>query len=110
MNEKYSFSNDVIFNEDLSGHLGVSRSPPSSPLNASSSASPLASRLSHAIPRVCTAAGQAYDEIIRLKESRWLDCERRRFPDRVVAVYGVLWVMPAQMGVLWVIPAWMGVL
>lgn len=61
--EVFPFSNDVIFNEDLSGRLGIPHSPPSPHLGVSSSTSPLASHLPHDIPRVCTAAGQAYDEV-----------------------------------------------
>ena len=60
---KYSFSNDVIFNENLLGHLGVphSLSSPSSP------AFPVSPRVQRAQPRVRTVAGQAYDEVIKLR-------------------------------------------
>src|ERR1700678_3132834 len=60
---KYSFSNDVIFNKGLSGRLGVSRPLPSS----SSLAPPASPRLPRDQPRVRTLAGQAYDEVFRLK-------------------------------------------
>ena len=85
---KYSFSNDVIFNEDISGRLGIPRSPTLSHLDAPSSASPLASRLPRDVPRTRTAAGQAYDDILRLKESRRLDREHRRLQDGVVEAHG----------------------
>ena len=71
---KYSFSNDVIFNESLSGRLGIPRSL-SSPAT-DSSVSPV-SRLPRDTPRIRTAAGQAYDEIIRLKEFRNADRDRK---------------------------------
>ena len=65
---KYSFSNDVIFNENLSGRLGVPRSmsSPSSPVF------PVSPRVQRAQPRVRTVAGQAYDEVIKLKHLRRL--------------------------------------
>ena len=63
---KYSFSNDVIFNEHYSGRLGVSR--PLSPSTADT-APPLAlSRPAQDTPRVRTTMGKAYDEVLRLKE------------------------------------------
>ena len=85
LNGKYSFSNDIIFNEDLSGRLGLPRSP-SSPILDGLPSSPQASRPSRDLPRARTVAGQVYDNIIRLKESRRLDREHRRLPDVVVGV------------------------
>ena len=70
---KYSFSNDVIFNENLSARLGVPRSLSSEPSVASSlpPSRPFLDR-----PRVRTTAGQAYDEVLHLKRLR--NEERRR--------------------------------
>jgi hypothetical protein len=65
---KYSFSNDVIFNENLSGRLGVPRSISPSPSPAPLVPSP--SRLPRTTPRVRTVAGRAFDAEIRLRESR----------------------------------------
>ena len=64
---KYSFSNDVIFNESSSGHLGVSwpLSSPDEPLASSGPLRPACDR-SH----VRTSMGQAYDEVLRLKAFR----------------------------------------
>ena len=63
---KYSFSNDVIFNESSSGRLGVPH-----PLQ-SSSASPLSSPAplwpARDQSRVRTMLGQAYDDVLQLKE------------------------------------------
>ena len=63
---KYSFSNDIIFNEHYSGRLGVSR-----PL-LSSTTSPVPpldlSRPVRDTPRVRTTMGKAFDEVLRLKE------------------------------------------
>ena len=64
---KYSFSNDVIFNEHSSGRLGVSRPLSSTPDQTIPSDS---SRPSRDQPRVRTTMGQAYDEVLRLKEFR----------------------------------------
>ena len=65
---KYSFSNDVIFNENTSGRLGVPRPFPST-IDQSVSSSP-SSRPTRDQPRVRTTRGQAYDEVLRLKEFR----------------------------------------
>ena len=54
---KYSFSNDVIFNESSSGHLGIPRPLPSSSLEPSP---PAASRPVHDQSRIRTVLGQAY--------------------------------------------------
>ena len=62
---KYSFSNDVIFNESFSGRLGVSR-----PLSSSPAPSSPPLRVARDQPRVRSTMGQAYDEVLRLKESR----------------------------------------
>jgi hypothetical protein len=71
---KYSFSNDVIFDESLSGRLGVPRSPSSSTVEASSD-SP---RRFNDRPRARTLAGKALDEVFRLKALRKLEREKQR--------------------------------
>ena len=79
---KYSFSNDVVFNESSSGRLGVPRSLSSSPVQplvSSSSPRPPSDR-----PRIRTTMGQAYDEVLRLKEFR----RSAREQDRVLATAG----------------------
>ena len=71
---KYSFSNDVIFNENLSGRLGVPR-PLLSPLpviSPSSSPRPLRDQ-----PRARTLAGQAFDEVLRLKALRKMERDNK---------------------------------
>jgi hypothetical protein len=73
---RYSFSNDVVFNENLSGRLGVPRTPSSLVPDAPSrSTSP---RLHHDISRTRTAAGSAFDEVIRLKEFRRAERAKKR--------------------------------
>src|SRR5271168_1174670 len=63
---KYSFSNDVIFNENLAAHLGVPRSLPPVVLEAVPSFSrPICER-----PRICTSMGQAYYDVLELKRFR----------------------------------------
>ena len=70
---KYSFSNDVIFNENLPARLGIPRSLPLLPLDESiSSHRPPRERL-----RIRTAAGQAYDDVMELKKFREADRRRR---------------------------------
>ena len=61
---RYSFSNDVIFNENISGRLGIPRSlPPAiSDTRPISSSQPLRDR-----PRTRTAAGQVYNDVLELK-------------------------------------------
>ena len=74
---KYSFSNDVIFNENLPARLGVPR-----PL-LSFSPAPGISSPPHIVPdRPCirTALGQAYDEVIALKRSRNESRQRKQLP------------------------------
>jgi hypothetical protein len=73
---KYSFSNDVIFNENLSGRLGIPRSPSSPVLDDLPQAS--SPRLRRVGSRTRTIAGQAYDDILRLKEFRRVERERKR--------------------------------
>ena len=74
---KYTFSNDVIFNESSSGRLGVPRPfPPSS----DKSVSPAASRPVRDQSRVRTALGRAYDDVLCLKEFR-----------RALVTVSVLW-------------------
>ena len=65
---KYSFSNDVIFNENLSARLGV---PRSLPFNTPDVPATIPSRrhLSER-PRIRTTMGQAYDEVMELKRLR----------------------------------------
>ena len=69
---KYSFSDDVIFNENMSGRLGTPRSL-SSPV-----APPSFSRPTHDQPRIRTTVGQAYDEVLQLKKFRRAERERKR--------------------------------
>jgi len=74
---KYHFSRDVIFNEDLSGRLGVPRSIPLPALPSSdspgSSLSPHPARV-----RVRTTAGRVYDDILKLKELRRVERDSNR--------------------------------
>jgi hypothetical protein len=72
---KYSFSNDVIFNESLSGRLGVSRPLPLSSISPVSSDLPRSSRTQS---RVRTTLGQAYDDVFRLKEFRQAARDQKR--------------------------------
>ena len=69
---KYSFSNDVVFNENLPARLGVPRSLPllTSDTTISSPRPP------HERSRIRTTAGQAYDNVMELKRLR--EAERRR--------------------------------
>ena len=71
---KYSFSNDIIFNENLSGRLGIPRPPSSTPINSDV---PSFSRPIRDKSRVRTSAGQAYDDVLRLKEFRRVERERK---------------------------------
>ena len=64
---KYLFSNDIVFNESLSGRLGVPRPLRASPSPISSSV-PL--RPGREQPRIRTTLGQDYDDVLRLKEFR----------------------------------------
>jgi hypothetical protein len=78
---KYHFSHDVIFNEDLSGCLGVPRSIPfKAPPNVPDSLQ--SPQTAHA--HTCTTGGHIYDNIIWLKEARQLERECRR----ILAVTG----------------------
>jgi hypothetical protein len=74
---KYSFSNDVIFNENLSGRLGISR-PLSTPNYTATPLVATVSRPARDQPRIRTTAGQDYDEVLRLKEFRRVERERQR--------------------------------
>lgn len=66
---KYSFSNDVVFNENLSARLGVSRPlPPANSDVAPSVPSPF--RPVRDRPRIRTAAGQLYDDLLAHKRTR----------------------------------------
>ena len=74
---KYHFSHNVTFNEDLSGHLGLPHSLPLPVLPSSNSSGSLP------IPypthdHVRTAAGRAYDDILKLKDLRRVECDDRR--------------------------------
>ena len=61
---KYSFSNDVVFNENISARLGVPRSLPPAISNTPTISS---SRPLRDCPRTRTAVGQAYDDVLELK-------------------------------------------
>ena len=74
---KYSFSNDVIFNESLSGRLGAPRSL-SLPSTNTPSSSSLPVRPVRDHPRLRTSAGQAFDEVNRLRAFRALERTRKR--------------------------------
>ena len=71
---KYSFSNDIIFNEASSGRLGVPRPLPNSSIPLSSAVS----RPTRVQPRLRTALGQAYDDVLRLKEFRRATRDQKR--------------------------------
>ena len=78
---KYLFSQDVILNEDLSGHLGLPHSLSDTPLP-----SPSSSRDHPSQDHVHTLAGQEFDEVLRLKEFCRAERERRKLmalPDAV---------------------------
>ena len=64
---KYSFSNDVVFNENISARLGVPRSLPPAISNTPTISS---SRPLRDCPRTCTAVGQAYDDVLEFKRFR----------------------------------------
>ena len=64
---KYSFSNDVVFNENISARLGVPRSLPPAISNTPTISS---SRPLRDCPRTRTAVGQAYDDVLELKRFR----------------------------------------
>ena len=71
---KYSFSNDVIFNENVSARLGVPRQLPSYlDTITPPSAPPIRDQ-----PRIRTSMGQAYDELIALKCSHAEEHQRKR--------------------------------
>ena len=65
---KIHFSRDIIFNEDfLSGCLGIPRSiTPTTPPSINLPTRPIRDR-------ILTAAGQDYNEVIKLKELRRLE-------------------------------------
>ena len=71
---KYSFSNDVVFNENISARLGVHR-PLSSAISDTRSLS--SSRPLRDNPRTRTAIGQAYDEVLELKWFRREEQQRK---------------------------------
>jgi len=70
---KYHFSRDVIFNEDLSGRLGVPRS-----VSTSVNATPSKPDTRPTRERVRTIAGSHYDDILKLKDVRRQEREHRR--------------------------------
>ena len=70
---KYHFSRDVIFNEDLSGRLGVPRS-----VSTSVNTTPSKPDTRPTRERVRTIAGSHYDDILKLKDVRRQERERRR--------------------------------
>ena len=71
---KYSFSNDVIFNENISARLGIPRQFST----AISDAHPLSSSCTlRDRPRTRTAIGQAYDEVLELKRLRRQERQRK---------------------------------
>jgi hypothetical protein len=74
LNGKYSFSNDVIFNENLSGRLGIPRSVPNHVPSSSIPSRPVSPRLPRTTPRVRTAAGRAFDATVQLRDSRIAAC------------------------------------
>jgi Reverse transcriptase (RNA-dependent DNA polymerase)/GAG-pre-integrase domain len=82
---KYSFSNDVIFNENIPARLGVPRPIPSSisDISTPSSARPLCDR-----PRIRTTAGQSYDAVMELKRFRCEERQRKVLLGNNVAVNG----------------------
>ena len=83
---KYSFSNDVVFNENLSARLGTPRSlAPIIPDDSTVSTPPR--RVSDR-PRIRTAMGQAYDEVLELKRFRNEEQRRRLLLDRDVVENG----------------------
>ena len=85
---KYSFSNDVVFNENTSGRLGIPRSLPSLPDQLRvSSPSDFTSRPTRMAGRVRTTMGQAYDEVLRLKAFRRTERDRQR-SNVAVGVHG----------------------
>ena len=63
---KYLFLNNVIFNENLSGRLGIPHSPSYPATNSSVPPVPCSQ---HDIQHIRTVAGQAYDKVLRLKEN-----------------------------------------
>lgn len=83
---RYSFSNDVVFDENLSGRLGVSRPLSSSPSNDSIPISPHPTRDR---PRIRTSAGKDYDEVLRLRASRRLERDRKRIVPSIPVDGGV---------------------
>jgi len=92
---KYHFSRDVIFNEDLSGRLGVPHSLPLPILSSSDSlGSPLIPRPLR--DRVRTTAGRAYDDILKLKDLRRVEREGKR---KLASARGSVGVVPANGGV-----------
>jgi hypothetical protein len=73
---KYSFSNDVIFNENLSARLSVPRSLPFSTPDISATI-PSRRHLSER-PCIRTTMGQAYDKVMELKRLRREERLRKR--------------------------------
>ena len=84
---KYSFSNDVVFNENLSARLGVPRpllsAPPVAVLPVSSSSHHVRDR-----PRIRTAAGQLYDDLLAHKRTHNEERQRLRSSPLVAVGHG----------------------
>jgi len=94
---KFHFSCDVIFNEDFSGRLGT----PCSPLSSNSPSLDVSSSAVSPHPiRLCTwmLVGRVYDDILNLKESRRVECERKRMPAPVIALEDVVGGVGAAVG------------
>ena len=70
----YSFSNDVVFNENVAGRLGVPRQLSSI---SSDSTAPPPSRVLRDRPRIRTSAGRDFDEVIHLKALRNAEWDKR---------------------------------
>ena len=87
---KYSFSNDVIFNENISGRLGVSH-----PLSHPSPGDPPSASPCPAHDKLHThmAAGQVYDKVLQLKALRTEERVHRQ-PSALLALYGGVDTIP----------------
>lgn len=93
---KYSFSNDVVFNENLPARLGVPRSL--APIIPDTTVTSPSHRRVGDRPRICTAMGQAYDEVLELKHFRNEERRRRLLSGRVEVANGGAEVVDALYG------------
>jgi hypothetical protein len=75
---KYSFSNDIIFNENISGRLGAPRSLTLPLTDDPDSTTPPTLSVRPTRERLRTSAGQAFDEVNRLRAFRALERARKR--------------------------------